>query len=130
MKRVVPLRSDLHARMHSLIISRMCAMACPALQLKAGQAHLRRHWRYARWVVVLCKDDFGLRPRKDLDLEEWVRQHYSSFMAAEPRACWPSSAGCRTSITARTMRPGRGTPRTTPPVRHDEAPLGLRCFGK
>ena len=45
-------------------------------------AHLRRHWRYVRWVVVLCKDDFGGRPREDLDLEEWVRQHYSAFIDA------------------------------------------------
>ena len=45
-------------------------------------AHLRRHCRYARWVVVLCKDDFGSRPREDLDLEKWVRQHYSAFIDA------------------------------------------------
>ena len=55
-------------------------------QLRAAMgpnlAHLRRHWRYARWVVVLCKDDFGGRPREDLDLEEWVRQHYSAFIDA------------------------------------------------
>ena len=45
-------------------------------------AHLRRHAGYARWVVVLYKDDVGSQPREDLDLETWVRQHYSAFIDA------------------------------------------------
>ena len=67
-----------------VMISLCSAVYGRGYQLRAAMgpnlAHLRRHWRYARWVVVLCKDDFGGRPREDLDLEEWVRQHYSAFI--------------------------------------------------
>ena len=81
-------------------------------QLRAAMgpnlAHLRRHWRYTRWVVALCKDDRGgARDREDLALEEWTRQHYRQFIDAGLPNGSPSGLSAEAWFEGKTG-PGRG----------------------
>ena len=54
-------------------------------QLRAAMGakleNLQRHQPYARWVVLLCKDDRqGQQHRTDLELEAWIKRHYNDYI--------------------------------------------------